>query len=214
MDENILENLRQDYRAGILDESDTLENPNDLFEKWFNEALQAGLHEPNAMTLASVDGSGQPSARIVLLKGFSQKGFVFYSNYSSRKGLEMQTNPKAALLFYWGELERQIRIGGIISKLSKEESINYFNSRPRSSRIGAIVSPQSQIIPNRTFLDDKWKKLENNLKEDEIIKPENWGGYLLKPIEFEFWQGRSSRLHDRIQYSLKDNVWVRVRLAP
>jgi pyridoxamine 5'-phosphate oxidase len=224
MNKELLENLRQEYKSNSLEESNALTNPFEMFEKWFGEAMAADLHEPNAMSLATVNHLGEPSVRIVLLKGFSESGFVFYSNYQSKKGEELIYNPKAALLFYWGELERQIRIQGVVQKLSEVDSTAYFNSRPIKSQMGAIISPQSQIIPNRKFLEERWSALEKVVEDrvigdqeigkQELIKPKHWGGYCLKASSFEFWQGRRSRLHDRILYQVEENVWKKVRLAP
>lgn len=214
MNSEIIENLRQDYRANSLDERDALPNPFDMFEKWFEEALKAGLHEPNAMTLATANLEARPSARIVLLKGFDSTGFVFYTNYHSKKGLEMSQNPQASLLFYWGELERQIRINGTIARVSDPESSAYFHSRPRASQLGAWASPQSQIITDRSLLDENWKKLDEEYAHRELPKPDHWGGFRLHPQDFEFWQGRPSRLHDRLAYHLEGKTWVIDRLAP
>jgi pyridoxamine 5'-phosphate oxidase len=214
MEKEILQNLRQDYKSNTLNELDSPENPLDMFEKWFKEALNSGIYEPNAMTLATVNDEGKPSARIVLLKGFDKNRFTFYTNYTSRKGKEIDQNPFVSLLFFWPELERQIRIGGQIQKTPTAESIAYFQSRPRGSQIGALSSPQSQIIPNREFLDNRWKELEDFWGDKPIQKPEYWGGYDVFPQELEFWQGRSSRLHDRLSYRMKGSTWIRNRLAP
>jgi pyridoxamine-phosphate oxidase len=215
MNQQEIQNLRQDYTAATLSENDTKANPINQFEQWFNEALAAKLHEPNAMTLATASPSGKPSARIVLLKGFNQSGFIFYTNYLSRKGKEITKNPQGAITFYWGELERQVRIEGTIEKLSKEESEKYFHSRPKGSQIGAVVSPQSQEIDSRDGLEKKWSELETEYADKEVPKPSFWGGYILNPQLIEFWQGRSSRLHDRILFKKVDKKnWKKVRLAP
>lgn len=215
MDQKQIENLRQDYTAASLSEKDVDVNPVSQFDKWFNEAINAKILEPNAMTLATATTDGRPSARIVLLKGFSDDGFKFYTNYLSRKGRELSKNPNAALLFFWGNMERQIRIEGVIEKLDKKYSEKYFHSRPKLSQIGAVVSPQSQEIESREILDIRMKELELKYTQSEIPKPAHWGGYILKPRLFEFWQGGSGRLHDRIVYKKTDNTnWKIVRLAP
>ncbi len=214
-DKATLENLRKDYRAEKLSETDVKSNPIEQFDHWFDEALKSGIYEPNAMTLATASTDGKPAARIVLLKGFNQDGFVFYTNYLSRKGKELAKNPVVALVFFWPELERQVRIEGTIEKVSKETSEKYFQSRPKESQIGALASPQSQVIEDRNLLEKNWKELEKKYADQEIPKPSFWGGYLVKPQVIEFWQGRSSRLHDRIVYRKADkNNWKIVRLAP
>ena len=205
--------LRQDYLNAALSESDVDTNPLTQFAQWFNEAQTAQVPEPNAMTLATVSADGQPSARTVLIKEARNDGVVWFTNYDSRKGQELADNARAALLFFWQALERQVRIEGVVTRISAAESDAYFHSRPVNSRLGAWSSPQSQIITNR-------KTLENNLTQftaqfgDNPPRPENWGGYILKPTYFEFWQGRASRLHDRIAYRLVDDTWQIVRLAP
>lgn len=210
----MIQNLRQDYRAAELTEKDADKNPIKQFEKWFNAALEAQLYEPNVMTLATADKSGKPNARIVLLKGFDEQGFSFYTNYLSTKGKELKKNPQACLVFFWAELERQVRIEGKVEKLDKEASEKYFHSRPQGSQIGAIVSPQSQIISNRTGLETKVEELTSFYKDKTIPKPAHWGGYIVKPTSIEFWQGRTSRLHDRIKYDLVNGKWQMNRLAP
>jgi len=209
-----LENLRQDYRAAQLNDNDINKSPIKQFDKWFSEAITAEIFEPNAMTLATADKSGKPNARIVLLKGFDENGFSFYTNYLSTKGKEIKKNPQACLVFFWGELERQVRIEGKIEKLSKEASEKYFHSRPVGSQIGAIVSPQSQIITDRKVLEIKVDELTAKYEGKTIPKPAHWGGYILKPTAIEFWQGRTSRLHDRIKYDLINARWQTNRLAP
>lgn len=209
-----LENLRQDYRAAELNDNDINKSPFKQFEKWFAEAMTAEIFEPNAMTLATADKTGKPNARIVLLKGFDENGFSFYTNYLSQKGKELKKNPQGCLVFFWGELERQVRIEGKIEKLSKEASEKYFHSRPVGSQIGAIVSPQSQIITNRNILEVKVEELTKQYEGKTIPKPAHWGGYIVKPTAIEFWQGRTSRLHDRIKYDLINGKWQSSRLAP
>ena len=215
MDQKDIENLRQDYNAASLNETDVDANPMRQFDKWFNEAINFKVHEPNAMTLSTATRDGVPSARIVLLKGYDNYGFVFYTNYLSRKGKEITKNPVGALTFFWAELERQVRIEGTIEKLSKEQSDKYFQTRPKTSQLGALVSPQSQEIDGREILESKMSELELQYADKEVPKPSYWGGYILKPRLVEFWQGQSSRLHDRIVYKKIDNqTWKKVRLAP
>ena len=215
MDKEALQNLRREYSLAQLSEKTVNVNPVKQFDTWFNEAIEAKLHEPNAMTLSTATRDGVPSARIVLLKGYDNYGFVFYTNYLSRKGKEITKNPVGALTFFWGELERQVRIEGTIEKLSKEQSEKYFQSRPKTSQLGALVSPQSQEIDSREILETKMTELELQYADKEVPKPSYWGGYILKPRLVEFWQGQRSRLHDRIVYKKIDNqTWKKVRLAP
>jgi pyridoxamine 5'-phosphate oxidase len=210
-----IQNLRTDYISESLSENDVLPNPYLQFEKWFTEALNAKVIEPNAMTLATATQNGIPSARIVLLKEFTLEGFVFYTNYNSQKGKELESNPYASLVFFWADLERQVRIEGVVEKVTEEESAEYFYSRPKGSQLGALTSPQSQTIPDRKFLEDKLIELQEEYTIKDIQKPEYWGGYRLIPNRIEFWQGRSSRLHDRIVYiQNKDSTWKFERLAP
>lgn len=207
--------LRQDYKRATLDEQDVAAAPVPQFERWWQDAVQSELEEPNAMTLATSTADGKPSARIVLLKSFDENGFIFFTNYDSRKGRELAENPRVTLLFFWKELERQVRIEGTVSKTDAAVNDEYFYSRPTGSQIGAIASPQSQVIAGRAMLERKVLELERVFAESGPQRPENWGGYLVKPKVMEFWQGRSSRLHDRLWYVLQeDNSWKIERLAP
>jgi len=209
--------LRREYTRAGLSEGDAHADPVEQFRRWFEEALAAGLHEPNAMTLATATPDGRPSARVVLLKGFDGRGFVFYTNYEGRKGRELESNPYCSLLFYWGELERQVRIEGRASRLPGEDSDAYYASRPRGSRLGAWASSQSQPIPGRTALEDRLRRLENEYEGREVPRPPFWGGYRVEPEAFEFWQGRENRLHDRLLYrcpSEEAGTWKIGRLQP
>ncbi|MES2332075.1 MAG: pyridoxamine 5'-phosphate oxidase [Bacteroidota bacterium] len=209
-----ISDIRTDYKLRSLDEADVAADPIAQFTSWWDEAVNSKIDEVNAMTLATVNSEGRPSARIVLLKGFDEKGFVFFTNYQSKKGKELEENPHAALVFFWKELERQVRIEGGIEKISEEDSDAYYHSRPIGSRIGAWASPQSEVIDGRDVLENNLKALEKKFETGAIPRPGHWGGYILRPSVIEFWQGRSSRLHDRIQYSLKESGWVIERLAP
>lgn len=209
-----LQDLRQEYRSAELAETDVESNPILQFRKWFTEAVDAKLFEPNVMTLATASASGKPSARILLLKGFDEDGFVFFTNYNSDKGKDLAENPQASLVFFWPELERQVRIDGNVSKIAPEDSTAYFHSRPIGSQIGATASPQSSVIPNREVLEEKVKQLTEEYQGQEIPRPIHWGGYLLSPTHIEFWQGRPSRLHDRLNYHLVEGSWIINRLAP
>ena len=209
--------LRKDYALKSLDEKEALTDPIAQFSVWMNEAISAKLPEPTAMTLATaapaVAGLAQPTARIVLLKGFDARGFVFFTNYTSRKGLEIAANPLAGLLFFWVELEREARIDGRIEKVGAAESDEYFASRPLLSRIGAHASPQSQVLRNRADLESHFEQKGKQYGEN-VPRPDHWGGYRLVPAEMEFWQGRRSRLHDRLRYRREGGRWVIERLAP
>ncbi|HTE25435.1 pyridoxamine 5'-phosphate oxidase [Flavitalea sp.] len=206
--------IRKDYKLQSLNEEDT-GSPFELFEKWWKEALAAQIEEVNAMTLATASADAVPSARIVLLKGYDQKGFVFFTNYNSFKGQQLEENPRASLVFFWKELERQVRITGVVAKISDEESDQYYFSRPEGSRLGAWASPQSQVIENRQWLENNEKQFRDKFAGQPVPRPPHWGGYRVKPVSFEFWQGRASRLHDRLQFGLlSDGVWQLERLAP
>jgi pyridoxamine 5'-phosphate oxidase len=206
--------LRKNYtQAGLL-ETDVAADPFQQFELWFEQAVAADLLEPNAMTIATVTAEGKPSARIVLLKGFDERGFVFYTNYDSQKGVELQQCPYAALVFLWGDLERQVRIEGKVELVSIEEATAYFHSRPAGSQLGAWASDQSTVIADRSILETRLQQLELEYQDREIPKPAHWGGFQVVPTEIEFWQGRPSRLHDRLRYQLVDGVWKIDRLAP
>lgn len=211
--ENI-QNLRQDYRSASLSENDVDSNPILQFKKWFQDAVSSQLYEPNVMTLATSDRFGKPTARIVLLKGIDEDGFVFYTNYESKKGRDLVENPQAALVFFWPELERQVRIEGVVSKVSEQTSSEYFHSRPIGSQLGAMASPQSKVISDRESLERKVEQLTTQYADQEIPRPLHWGGYLVEPTHIEFWQGRPSRLHDRIVYDLVEGSWIINRLAP
>jgi pyridoxamine 5'-phosphate oxidase len=206
-------NIRSDYRLNGLHESELDANPLNQFKIWFDEVVQSELSEPNAMLLSTVS-NGRPSGRIVLLKGVEEEGFTFFTNYASKKGEEIETNPQVALTFFWKELERQVRIEGRIEKTSEKESDDYFAIRPRGSQIGAWVSHQSEVVENREFLEEKLKTYEQEFEGVSVPRPPYWGGYRIIPDYMEFWQGRPSRLHDRLAYVLKDGIWVVERLSP
>jgi pyridoxamine 5'-phosphate oxidase len=206
--------LRKDYTLAGLRRVELDVNPIQQFQKWFRQALDAQLPEPTAMTLATADQKGRPSARIVLLKGLDERGFIFFTNYESRKGRELAENPNASLVFYWAELERQVRVSGTAGRISREESENYFKSRPRGHRLGAWVSTQSEVISNRAVLETRLEEFEQKYPGDVPLPP-YWGGYVLSPVEIEFWQGRPNRLHDRFRYARRpDDTWLLERLAP
>ena len=212
---NNLSDFREEYKFEGLNELIIEKDPFILFDVWMKEAIKNKINEPNAMTLATVDKSGKPSARIVLLKGISKKGFVFYTNYKSRKGSELADNPNAALVFWWNILARQVRVEGVIEKVVPEESDAYFKSRPRGSQLGAVVSDQSRSIPSYEYLLKKYKMISEKYADSEIPRPENWGGFRLVPQRIEFWQGRENRLHDRILFKKnKGDDWIIERLSP
>jgi pyridoxamine 5'-phosphate oxidase len=210
-----LAELRREYCRAGLTESDLASDPIRQFQRWFEEAAACGMLEPNAMVLATVGPSGQPSTRVVLLKAVDPRGFSFFTNYESRKGHELSANPKAAMTFPWVELERQVCITGTVTRLARADAASYFKLRPRGSRLGAWASKQSEVIPDRAVLEQRVAELERRYPGDDIPLPEYWGGYLLAPVEMEFWQGRPSRLHDRLRYSRQaDDSWKIERLSP
>jgi pyridoxamine 5'-phosphate oxidase len=210
-----LEDIRKEYAKASLDVNNVSADPLEQFNTWFDEAVQAKVPEPNAMSLATVGSDQRPSCRIVLLKGIEQKQFVFYTNYQSHKGKELDGHPFCALTFFWPELERQVRIEGAVSRVEEYRSEAYFQSRPLGSQIGAWSSPQSSVIENREILDERVGQITKRFQgATKLPKPKQWGGYQVAPFMIEFWQGRTSRLHDRIQFTLIDGVWQRHRLAP
>ena len=206
--------VREGYISESLNENEVASSPIEQFKLWFGQAAVAKIYEPIAAVLATATKSGIPSARVLLFKNFSEKGFDFFTNYESKKSKELNENPNAAIVFYWGELERQVRIEGKVVKLSSEESDNYFETRPVGSRLGAWASPQSKIIDHREWLEKQHEEFRSKFKHGEIPRPNQWGGFRLVPVMVEFWQGRQNRLHDRIQYYLESNVWKIRRLAP
>ncbi len=210
-----LADIRKDYKLQTLNEADVAADAIQQFDKWWQEAINSAIDEVNALTLATASTDGKPSARIVLLKGFDENGFVFFTNYDSNKGRQLEENPAACMVFFWKELERQVRVEGRIEKISAEESDVYFLSRPTGSQIGAWASPQSQIISRRNILEENVKRYVEQFEVLPLVRPAHWGGFRLKPEKIEFWQGRASRLHDRLQYSLQDEGnWKIDRLAP
>jgi len=210
-----LSDLRKNYTKSALDIENADANPIAQFNQWFKEALMSEVAEPNAMTLSTVNESGRPTSRIVLLKGIEEDRFIFFTNYQSGKGKELETNPACALNFFWPDLERQIRIEGVSERLEESVSTDYFQSRPRGSQIGAWASPQSSIIKDREILDKRVIEIEKRFEgQSDLPKPKQWGGYAVEPFQIEFWQGRSNRLHDRLLYSLDNGRWKISRLAP
>lgn len=207
--------LRKEYKTGELLENAIPENPMILFEEWFEEATMADLSEPNAMVLATANARGIPSARVVLLKEINEHGFVFFTNYESKKGSQILENPHVALVFDWHEIERQVRIEGVAEKVSEADSDTYFHSRPLNSRLGAWTSPQSKVLKDREQLENLLKDTTDKFSDGEIQRPLHWGGYVVKPVSIEFWQGRPNRLHDRILFErTQENTWNIKRLAP
>lgn len=212
---NAIADIRKDYRLKSFSEADADANAIKQFTKWWTEAIASEIDEVNALTLATCTRDGKPSARIVLLKGYDSNGFVFFTNYQSHKAKDLDENGQACMVFFWKELERQIRVEGIIEKVSEAESDSYFFSRPYGSQIGAWASPQSRVIPSRLVIEENVKDLEKKFASAPLTRPPHWGGYRLKPALIEFWQGRPSRLHDRLQYTLEKNgEWKIQRLAP
>ncbi len=206
--------LRKEYRLAALGEQDVDADPIVQFQRWFHEAQETKVIEPNAMTLATCTPDAYPSARMVLLKGVDARGFVFFTDYRSRKGTELTDNPHAALVFWWHELERQVRIVGAVQRITREESVEYFTSRPYGARVGAWVSHQSTVIPDRESLDARVEEMMERFRSGEVPLPDHWGGFRVLPEEVEFWQGRESRLHDRIAYVRESGRWARRRLSP
>jgi pyridoxamine 5'-phosphate oxidase len=210
-----ISDIRKDYSKSSLDSSTVSKDPMAQFERWFNEALASNVPEPTALTLSTVSEDGRPSGRIVLLKGIEKGRFVFYSNYQSQKGKELENNPACGLTFFWPELERQVRIEGIASRTDIVSSEKYFQSRPRESQVGAWASPQSSIISNREILEERVKKIQAKFEGlEKLPKPNQWGGFEVEPLKIEFWQGRPNRLHDRIVFTKVDEAWQVHRLAP
>ena len=207
--------MRKEYAQDALNERDAGDNPLLLFDQWFDAAVKSGIEEPNGMALATVDKNGRPSARVLLLKGVDARGFLFFTSYDSRKGVDLSTNPYAAMCFWWGELERQVRIEGTVERISSDESDAYFSTRPRESQFGAAVSAQSAPVASREVLETDLAELRKRVGSGPIPRPSNWGGYRLSPQRMEFWQGRSHRLHDRLLYSKNEQgEWTRERLSP
>jgi pyridoxamine 5'-phosphate oxidase len=220
VDARELSDLRREYAAGGLDEADLEPDPVAMFRRWMHHAVRAGLYEPNAFVLATVSPDGTPASRIVLLKGLDERGFVFFTNYGSRKGDDLAENPRCALLFPWHQLERQVRVEGTASRLSEAENDAYFASRPRAAQIGAWASPQSEVVPDRAALDTRYAEMAARFGDDPVPRPEHWGGYCVTPEVVEFWQGRLGRMHDRLRYrratpaATDGAAWVTERLAP
>lgn len=210
-----LADLRREYASAALDESGSADDPHEQFTRWFSEAQAAGVPEPNAMTLATSTPDGAPSARIVLLKGYNSAGFAFFTDMRSRKGADLAGNPRAALVFHWADLERQVRVRGSVSRIDRDEAAAYFRTRPVGSKLGAWASTQSAVLADRAELEARWAEREEQFAGDEIPLPPHWGGFRVVPNEIEFWQGRLSRLHDRLLYTrTPEHGWHRVRLSP
>lgn len=214
LDKMDLQKIRQEYSRNSLDEKEVSNNPIQQFEHWFKEALDSQVTEPNAFTLSTVDENGQPHSRVVLLKGLEDGAFVFYTNQASDKGEQIRINPKVSICFFWAELERQVRINGVARPVPDEVSDAYFKSRPHGSQLGAHASNQSEVVKDRTQLEEQYKIAEESFTEGQVPRPENWGGYAIEASYFEFWQGRRSRLHDRIAYRQDGESWNIIRLSP
>ena len=209
-----LSDLRREYAAGGLAEPDLAPDPVAMFRRWMHDTVAAGVHEPNAMVLSTVSADGVPASRLVLLKGLDERGFVFFTNYDSRKGEELGVNPRCSLLFPWHPLERQVRVEGAAAPLSAAENDLYFSSRPRASQLGAWASPQSKVVTDRAALDEAYAEAAARFGEGDVPRPANWGGYCVAPEVVEFWQGRFGRMHDRLRYRRADHGWLVERLAP
>jgi len=209
-----LHKMRREYDSGALQEQEMAADPMEMFARWLEEAIAAGIDEPNAMTLATATPEGKPSARVVLLKEMTRNGFTFFTNYRSRKGEELRTNPRAALLFDWHEMARQVRIEGAVEQLPPDESDAYYLSRPENARIGAWTSPQSRVVADRGELDALQREVEQRFAQEPLPRPDHWGGYLVRPERIEFWQGRPNRMHDRLVYEKNEEEWSLQRLAP
>ena len=214
MDQERLLTLRTDYESAGLSRSDLTADPSELFARWFSAALEAGLQEPHAFILATAGGDARPSARTVLMRGSDQRGVVFYTNYESRKGSELAENPRAAGVFLWLPLHRQVRVEGRVERVAAEQSDDYFHSRPPGSRLSAVVSPQSRTVPDRVWLEERMADLWERHPDGDVPRPTGWGGYRIVADCYEFWQGRPNRFHDRFEYRLIDGAWVAERLAP
>ena len=214
MDQERLRTLRTDYESAGLSRSDLTGDPAELFARWFSQALEAGLQEPHAFILATVDRTARPSARAVLMRGADQRGIVFYTNYRSRKGADLADNPRAAGVFLWLPLHRQVRVEGAVEKVSGARSDDYFRSRPPGSRLSAMASPQSRPVPDRAWLEERMEELWGRYPRGDAPRPPQWGGYRIVTDRYEFWQGRPNRFHDRFEYRLLDGDWVAERLAP
>lgn len=209
-----IDKIRKEYTLHALDDSNLDSDPVSFFSKWLGDAIEINVPEPTAMTVSTIGTDGYPQSRIVLLKSFSAEGFSFFTNYLSQKGRSLEKNNRASLLFFWPELQRQVRITGNVAKVSQNISEEYFSTRPRGSQIGAWASEQSMVVPSREYLESKFRDFEKKFEGEEVPVPHNWGGYILKPVRIEFWQGRESRLHDRIVYDLGARGWQSSRLAP
>lgn len=214
LDSKKIADIRKDYTLKVFDETHVNPNPLSQFNAWFNEALNAEVQEPNAMTLATVGFDGRPCARIVLLKGIEENGFIFYTNYDSNKGKQLRANPFASLVFFWPELQRQVRISGSVEKISEQDADAYFSSRPIESQIGAHASMQSQPLKNREELEAEFERLKTLFTTTPMVRPKHWGGFKVVAHAIEFWQGRASRLHDRFEFTLGPEAWVYKRLSP